>query len=269
MIHRPRSVFIRWLAIALITLSVVGSLMMSIASNTGSGSSTARAEEGGPLLTYPPEPPAPTIGPNPTVPAGLAAGPRFVADFTSDDSLHEWQMVDLDFILPEDRGNWRIDNGRLRQDFAGEIRNSSTTQVAALAPVELADGMVRVSFYDEFNGIAGVVVRYQGETGYEASYYRLRLLKHEYEATPKYALEKVVDGVVTPLATMEGPGFAPRQWHVLEVDVRGGTVVARLNGKVLVQANDPSPLPAGRVGVYTRALGGIVFDDLIIIERGE
>jgi hypothetical protein len=223
-----------------------------------------QAEEGGPILQYPPEPPAPTIGPNPTVPANLATGPQFVADFASTDSLTVWQSVELDFVLPEDRANWVIDNGRLRQDFAGELRNSSLAQVTLLAPTTFTDGVVRVSFYDEFNGIAGVVARYQGEVGYEASYYVLRLLKREYEATPKYALEKVVDGVVTPLATVEGPGFAPRQWHVIELEVRGNTLIARLDGKLLMQANDAQPLPAGQVGVYTRAIGGILFDDFIV-----
>ena len=225
---------------------------------------SGQAEEGGPMLQYPPEPPAPTVGPNPTIPAFLASGPLFVADFATTDAIADWQMIELDFILPEDRANWVIDTGRLRQDFAGEIRNSALTQLAALAPVELADGVVRASFYDEFNGIAGLVVRYQGEVGYESSYYRLRLLKNEYEATPKYALERVVDGVVTPLATVDGPGFAPRQWHVVELEVRGGELTARLNGKLLLRASDPNPLPAGRVGIYTRALGGIMFDDFIV-----
>ncbi|MEF3272927.1 MAG: hypothetical protein K6356_00780, partial [Chloroflexus sp.] len=51
-----------------------------------------QAEEGGPILQYPPEPPAPTIGPNPTVPAHLATGPLFVADFATADSLRDWQL---------------------------------------------------------------------------------------------------------------------------------------------------------------------------------
>ncbi|WP_322494254.1 hypothetical protein, partial [Chloroflexus sp.] len=223
-----------------------------------------QAEESGPLLQYPPEPPAPTIGPNPTVPAGLAAGPRFVADFTAADSLNGWHIVDLDFIMPEDRANWIVADGRLQQHFAGEFNDSRPFQTVALAPGEYADATVRVSFYDAFNGVAGLVARYQGAVGYEASYYRLRLLKNEYEATPKYVLEKVVDGVATPLATLEGPGFAPRHWHVIELDVRGGALVARLNGKVLLQATDPQPLPAGRVGVYSRALGGMMFDDFLV-----
>ncbi|MDW8402683.1 hypothetical protein [Chloroflexus sp.] len=245
------------LALAVVAIAIMTALVFALR--------PGQAEEGGPQLQYPPEPPAPTMGPNPTIPAGLASGPQFLADFATADSLNGWQMVELDFVLPEERANWEIDNGRLRQAFASETRNSAITQVAALAPATVADGVVRVSFYDEFNGIAGLVVRYQGEVSYEASYYRLRLLKREYEATPKYALEKVVDGVATPLATVDGPGFAPRQWHVIELEVRGGALTARLDGKVLLQASDPQPLPAGRAGVYTRALGGIVFDDFLIV----
>ncbi|WP_028458907.1 hypothetical protein [Chloroflexus sp. Y-396-1] len=244
------------LALAATVLAVGAALILAFRSS--------QAEEGGPILQYPPEPPAPTIGPNPTIPANLATGPQFVADFASADSLTVWQSVELDFVLPEDRANWVIDNGRLRQDFAGELRNSSLAQVTLLAPTTFTDGVVRVSFYDEFNGIAGVVARYQGELGYEASYYLLRLLKREYEATPKYVLERVVDGVATPLATVEGPGFAPRQWHVIELEMRGNTLTARLDGKLLMQANDAQPLPAGQVGVYTRAIGGMLFDDFIV-----
>ena len=243
-------------SLLLVMVVIIGGFWLALRSG--------QAEEGGPILQYPPEPPAPTIGPNPTVPANLATGPQFVADFASTDSLTVWQSVELDFVLPEDRANWVIDNGRLRQDFAGELRNSSLAQVTLLAPTTFTDGVVRVSFYDEFNGIAGVVARYQGEVGYEASYYVLRLLKREYEATPKYVLEKVVDGVATPLATVEGPGFAPRQWHVIELEVRGNTLTARLDGKLLMQATDAQPLPAGRIGVYTRAIGGMLFDDVIV-----
>jgi len=243
-------------SLLLVMVVIIGGFWLALRSG--------QAEEGGPILQYPPEPPAPTIGPNPTVPANLATGPQFVADFASTDSLTVWQSVELDFVLPEDRANWVIDNGRLRQDFAGELRNSSLAQVTLLAPTTFTDGVVRVSFYDEFNGIAGVVARYQGELGYEASYYVLRLLKREYEATPKYVLEKVVDGVATPLATVEEPGFAPRQWHVIELEVRGNTLTARLDGKLLMQATDAQPLPAGRIGVYTRAIGGMLFDDVIV-----
>ncbi len=243
-------------SLLLVMVVIIGGFWLALRSG--------QAEEGGPILQYPPEPPAPTIGPNPTVPANLATGPQFVADFASADSLTVWQSVELDFVLPEDRANWVIDNGRLRQDFAGELRNSSLAQVTLLAPTTFTDGVVRVSFYDEFNGIAGVVARYQGKLGYEASYYLLRLLKGEYEATPKYVLEKVVDGVATPLATVEGPGFAPRQWHVIELEMRGNTLTARLDGKLLMQATDAQPLPAGQVGVYTRAIGGMLFDDVIV-----
>ncbi len=252
----PRRPLLLGLALFCILFGLISAIWLSLR--------PSQAEEGGPILQYPPEPPAPTVGPNPTVPASLAAGPLFVADFATPESLAAWTLVDLDFVIAGDEGNWLIDNGRLRQNFAGEVRTSALTQVAALAPVEVGDGVVRVSFYDEFNGVAGLVARYQGEVGYEASYYRVRLLKHEYEATPKYALEKVVDGVVTPLATVAGPGFAPRQWHVVELELRGGALTVRLNGKVLMQAVDAQPLPAGRAGVYTRALGGIMVDDLII-----
>ncbi|MGQ9614710.1 MAG: hypothetical protein ACUVXC_18095, partial [Chloroflexus sp.] len=62
----------------------------------------------------------------------------------------------------------------------------------------------------------------------------------------------------------EGPGFAPRRWHVIELELRGGTLQVRLDGKPLMEAIDAQPLPAGQAGVYTRAIGGMLFDDVII-----
>jgi hypothetical protein len=37
-----------------------------------------------------------------------------------------------------------------------------------------------------------------------------------------------------------------------------------LDGTVVAEATDPQPLGAGRAGVYSRALGGILFDDVVI-----
>ncbi|MEF3273395.1 MAG: hypothetical protein K6356_03205, partial [Chloroflexus sp.] len=72
-----------WLVVILVTLVPILAFMTL---------RRGQAEEGGPILQYPPEPPAPTIGPNPTVPAHLATGPLFVADFATADSLRDWQL---------------------------------------------------------------------------------------------------------------------------------------------------------------------------------
>jgi len=223
------------------------------------------AQEDQPILQYPDYPPEPTIGPNPTVAPSLASAPLYTQAFASDEALKELRFVDLDPVLAEQKGNWIVRDGRLVQDLAGRARNPSTHSIAALvADGSYGDVSVRASFYDDVNGVAGLVARYNGDVGAEASYYRFTILKNEYEAEPKQLLEKVVDGVATPLAELRAPGFAPKQWHVMELTAVGGQISVSVNGQVTLTAADPQPLPAGTVGVYTRAIGAIAYDDLIV-----
>lgn len=259
----PRSRTYLLVAYAILTIFLCSAGLL-ISGGIWIGLSSAHAESGL-LLQYLPEPQAPTINPNPIAPVGLPAEPRLATEFAGTDCLNDWQVVDLDGVMSKDRMNWIVADGHLQQHFAGEFNESRPFQTVTLATGEYADATARVNFYDTFHGVAGLVARYQGEVGDKASYYRFRLLNHEDETTPKYVLEKVVDGVATPLATLEGPGFAPRQWYEIELDVRGGELTARLNGKMLLQATDLQPLPAGRFGVYSCAFGVMLFEDFFIL----
>jgi len=223
------------------------------------------AQEQQPIVEYPAFPPTPTVGPNPTAPPALAAAPLYTQGFASDEALRELRFVDLDPVLAAQRANWRVVDGRLVQADAGRGSDPSTHRAAALvADGSYGDVSVRASFYDQYAGVAGLVARYNGAAGAEASYYRYTILKNEYEAEPKQLLEKVVDGVATPLAELRAPGFAPREWHVMELTAVGGQISVSVDGQVTLTAADPQPLPAGAAGVYARAFGGILFDDLIV-----
>ncbi|HMQ34524.1 MAG TPA: hypothetical protein PKD53_27560 [Chloroflexaceae bacterium] len=223
------------------------------------------AQEPQPLLEYPAFPPTPTIGAPPAV-AQLAGVPLAQTGFDAAAALAAWQFVDLDPVLPDNPSNWAVTaEGRLAQQAAGRARNPSIQQTAALiGEAGWSDYTVQTSFYDLTNGTVGLLARYSGETPTTASYYRYRALKNSYEATPKQVLEKVENGVATTLTEIIAPGFEERQWHVLALRVQGGSLTVTLNGQVVAEAEDPRPLPAGRAGLYTRAIGGILFDDVIV-----
>jgi len=78
-------------------------------------------------------------------------------------------------------------------------------------------------------------------------------------------LEKVQGGVATTLVEQKGPGFTPRAWHVLALRVVGNQLTVTLDGAVVAEAEDATPLAAGRAGIYTRAMGGILFDDFSVV----
>ncbi|MFV9503387.1 MAG: family 16 glycoside hydrolase, partial [Oscillochloridaceae bacterium umkhey_bin13] len=62
-----------------------------------------------------------------------------------------------------------------------------------------------------------------------------------------------------------GPGFEERTWNVLQLEVVGNTITVTLNGQVVIEAEDAAPLTSGKAGIYTRAIGGIFFDDVSVI----
>jgi hypothetical protein len=228
---------------------------------------TGVAQEQQPVLEYPDYPPTPTIGPNPTPAAGVASGVEVAReDFSDPAAFAAWSVVDFEFVLPEGRSVWEVDAGRLAQAYTAAARNPNTLETAALHPEEWADGTAQASFYDLHNGVAGLVVRYSGDDddGTTASYYRYRVIKNSYSATPKQVLEKVVDGAAVSLVEITTPGFDERDWHVVTFSAVGGQLTVTLDGQVVAEATDPQPLGAGRAGVYSRALGGIFYDDFVI-----
>jgi len=227
------------------------------------------AQEQEPMLEYPPFPPTPTIGPNPTAPAMPQTAAVLAADtFDDPTTASAWTFVPLEPIrLAEQRPIWAIAGGRLEQRFTASAGNPSTLETAAVTgDPGWSDYTVRVSFYDLYNGTAGLVARYSGDDPTVASYYRVRMLKNTFEDTPKRVLEKVQGGVATTLAAIDEPGFTERAWHTLTLSVNGGALTVTLDGQVVAQAEDPAPLRAGRAGIYTRAIGGIIFDDFAVTQ---
>lgn len=224
------------------------------------------AQEPQPLLEYPAYPPTPTIG-APPAQAQLAGLPLAQASFDSPEALAAWSFVDLEPVLPDNPANWGLTPaGQLAQQAAGPARNPSIQETAALlGAASWSDYTIQTSFYDVTNGTVGLIARYSGAEPTTASYYRYRALKNSYEATPKQVLEKVEQGVATTLTEIIAPGFTEREWHVLALTVQGGRLTVTLDGQVVAEAEDPAPLAAGRAGLYTRAIGGILFDDVSVV----
>lgn len=247
---------------------VIGLLVLAIVAVALWQAPMGVAQDQQPILQYPEFPPTPTIGPNPTTPAVLQSGAPLVATTFDDASaLNAWQIVDLEFVLPESASVWAVEEGRLAQNTTAAAGNPSIQETAALiGEAGWTDYSVRVNFYDLYNGTAGLIARYSGDDPTTASYYRFRILKDSFEATPKQVLERVAGGVATTLVEIKEPGFREREWHTLAMSVNGGAIIVSLDGTVVAEAIDPAPLASGRAGIYTRAIGGILFDDFAVVQ---
>jgi hypothetical protein len=244
----------------LIVLVLAGLISLSALVLLGwSTSGSGRAEEGAPLLEYPEFPPTPTIAPAPAARPSVAGAPLAAEGFDSPDALARWQIVDPADLLPEDRSVWSVEEGALAQNRTAAAGNPSTHETMALTgDPGWADYTVSANVYDQNNATFGLVARRQGN-----SFYRYRIIADQFEATPKQILEKVVDGVATPLVTREGPGYARRQWHTIAMRVAGPNISVTLDGALVAEASDTT-LTGGQAGLYTRALGGIRFDDVTV-----
>jgi hypothetical protein len=245
----------RFLILILASLASVVVIALIGLNAIGSG----RAEEGAPILTYPDITPTATIAPVPASKPNVAGAPLLSQSFDSPDALAGWEILDPDVVMPEDKANWEIQDGVLIQAGTGAAHDPNTNETMALTgDPAWTDYTISVKVYDQENASFGLVARRQGN-----SFYRYRIIASSLSGTPKQVLEKVVDGVATPLFTLESPGYEQRQWHTVALSVAGASIRVTLDGAVVAEATDAT-LTSGQAGLYTRALGGIRFDDLTV-----
>lgn len=250
---------LRFLSISQITLIalMVGTVIISAFLSVARGQSSA-AE---PLLRYPVSAPTPTLGQPPALAApALASGETTLLSPT--DLLAGWQVVDMPPALPGEAGRWILQDGLLVQDGIGPAASLSAAYTALLSLDTYQDVTISTTFADTRNGAFGLITRSSA-----AGAYRVRL-----HADPSYdgealVLEKVIDGAGVPLVLNAGePLYLPRTWHTLSLSVQGETLRVTLDGRLVAQAVDAAPLPAGQVGLVARALGGIAFSQVAIQE---
>lgn len=221
----------------------------------------ARAGDSDIPIRMPDPPPTVVVGAAPAQPA-LSGAPLFSATFDDEAALASLELVD--FELPaaarsQGKGRWGVYDGTLEQRDT-VARQPSTHPVAALAgDGSWADMQVSVSFYDVGGATAGLVARRNGD-----NYYRYMIIAERLVDRPKQVLERVIDGVPTRLVEIAAPGYESQRWHTLSMSLRGGAITVLLDGQVVIEDVDPTPLPAGQAGIYTRAIGGMRFDNLLV-----
>jgi hypothetical protein len=242
---------------ALTLLILAAALVLSAPAPSGQA-------EGQDLIVLPTVPPTPTVPPAPTPPVGLAAPQSATMlateQFDTDGALARWRIVDLEDVPAERRSLWTVADGRLRQDrTVPPLRDPSIHETAALTgDADWSDYTISASFYDQENANVGLIARYQ-----DGSYYRYRIIRNDYEDRPKHVIELVSDGTVTTLASLDASGYEPRQWNTITFSVNGDQLRAFFNGQATIEVRD-AQLASGAAGLYTRAIGGMLFDHVTI-----
>ncbi|MHB9131596.1 MAG: family 16 glycoside hydrolase [Armatimonadota bacterium] len=105
---------------------------------------------------------------------------------------------------------------------------------------------VQAAVRTEYDGEVGLIAAYQDNK----NYLLFRWQEREYIPTgkPRAELIAVIDGHEWPLAS-DQRGFDPSQWYTLRINLGWKRVQALVDGKVLMEAENPGPVE-GRVGLY-------------------
>ncbi|ABU58584.1 3-keto-disaccharide hydrolase [Roseiflexus castenholzii] len=239
-------------------------LLLASALALSAPTSSSQTEE--PILILPTVPPTPTVPPAPPAPADVTApqsgATLATASFEGSDALNGWRIVDLEEAPAERRALWVVVDGVLRQDrTVPPLRDPSIHETAALiGDASWSDYTISAGFYDQDNANVGLIARYQ-----DGSYYRYRIIRNGYEDRPKHQIERVSDGTVTLLASLDAPGYEPRRWNTIMFSVNGDRLQAFFNGQMTIETRD-ARLTSGAAGLYTRAIGGMVFDTVTITQ---
>ena len=213
-----------------------------------------------PPLVQPDLTPLPTAAPAPALeqrPAGSST--LFSTTFDEAKAQDVWTAVDLEPLTYGDEpSRWSVREGRLHQDWAGELRTPVFRQTAAVTgDPAWQDYTLRANVYAMRNDEIGLLFRVQGN-----SHYRFRLASSAYP-DPRLVLEKVVEGKATPLAQLDHPGYTTNTWYTLQADIVGANITISINNEPVIKAQDSS-LTAGKVGVYGIATGDLFYDDVTV-----
>jgi hypothetical protein len=213
-----------------------------------------------PIFDFQPEPTA-TLPMRPTDAPMTASAILFSDKFDTDESLYNWIFLDLtQNLLPEDRAVWTVEDGHLVQDATGPAGNAhSHGTLAVTGPLSWTEYTITAKVYNRYNSTFGLVARRQGN-----DFYRYRIVAKSSANDPLHILEKVVDGVATPLVEVDGTSYESLRWYTVSMSVSGSTITASLDGEVVAEATDTT-LANGQGGLYTLALGGILFDDVTVV----
>lgn len=174
----------------------------------------------------------------------------------------EWTAVQTG--LPHEQPTWATTDGVLAQTTTASA-GASFTPAMYLAPAAAAgDSLISTQIFPQGNQIAGLVFRAS-----EAGFY-LFAVYHTDEAAPVTAKLMRYDadtGFYTTLAeTGAGQGFQRDRWQELRVDLRGTTITASFSGRQIFTVDDGT-FTEGQAGIYTMAVGQMLFDNFIIAQR--
>ena len=121
--------------------------------------------------------------------------------------------------------------------------------------IAIADGMVEVKFKPlagKEDQAGGLVWRWKDGDNYYVA--RANALENN------VSLYHTANGSRKTIGYKDAP-VAPKVWHTLRVDFKGGAIQVALDGKIYINAQDSHIAGVGKAGVWTKSDSVTLFDD--------
>ena len=160
-------------------------------------------------------------------------------------------------LTPEDRGVWEVRAAKLA---AIDNQGDPLGETMFLAPNPFTEGVVAAQFYPQGNQTIGLVFNY-ADGGYDL----FRVFAGDVDLPHRYMLQHFDPntGYTTLADVAEGPGYALNEWQELRVEQRDGAVICYFKGEPVIKV-EQTTTAKGQTGVYTTAMGDVLFDNFEI-----
>jgi hypothetical protein len=163
--------------------------------------------------------------------------------------------------MPDQQGSWASESGKLVAK-APDNGGQSFEDSIFLSPINTAGrATVSVQIYPQGNQVAGIVFR-----STKNGYYVFRVFRDGNNAPESRQLLRydAATGQFTKLAVdTQGKGYVLDSWQDLRVELDGDLITCFFNNEKVFEARD-SQYTAGQAGVFTLALGDMIFDNFSV-----
>jgi len=163
--------------------------------------------------------------------------------------------------MPDQEGGWASEAGKLvaKEPEGGQ---QSFEDSVFLSPISTAArANIGVQVYPQGNQIVGIVFR-----STKSGYYLFRVFRNDIDTTDHRQLLRydAQTGQYTKLATdAKGKGYDLGRWQDLRVETDGDLITCYFENEKVFEVHD-TQFTGGQAGVFTIAMGDVIFDNFTV-----
>jgi len=171
-----------------------------------------------------------------------------------------WTAVEL-AAMPDQQGRWASEAGKLVAQSPDSGEQSFEDSIFLAPTATTGRATIAVQVYPQGNQVVGVVFR-----STKNGYYLFRVFRDGNNAPERRQLQRydAKTGLYTTLkADTQGKGYVLGQWQDLRVETDGDLITCFFNTEKVFEVHD-AQFTGGQAGVYTLALGDVIFDNFTV-----